>query len=64
MLVDIINKGLVFGLVFAIVFLIKEIFSIVIAYRREETIEYSRNHKIGIGAAISYIMTIIFTGLL
>ena len=56
------KKFMVFILVFCILIVLKEIFSLVEAFLKNEHIKMTLPRQITLAAAISYIMTIICTG--
>jgi hypothetical protein len=58
-----ITKILLFILVFSILNVIREIFKFYLAIKNEEP-NMTNGRLIGLGLSISYIITIIFTGLL
>lgn len=62
LLMYILKKLMVFILVFSILIVLKEIFSFIIAYRNNKTLDKSVSKQIILATAISYIFTIIFTG--
>ena len=56
------KKLMVFILVFAILIVVREIGAFTKAFIRSEQIDMSLSRQIVLASAISYIMTIIFTG--
>lgn len=57
-----IKKILVFLLMFAILIAVKEGFLFTTSFIKNEKFEISRGRMITLGVALSYILTIIFTG--
>lgn len=59
----ILEKITIFILMFCMLKVVKEALSVYIHYKNLTKIEYTFWDKVSVGAAISYILTIIFTGL-
>jgi len=58
-----ITKIIVFVLIFAILFLLKEGFNLYVALTKTGTLDMPNKRLLSIGLALSYILTIIFTGI-
>lgn len=63
MFMSIIYKLMMFVLMFAILFVIKDLISIVKAFVTRTQVQFSKSHIIYLGISLSYILTIIFSGL-
>lgn len=62
-MITVINKLLIFALMFAILIVSKEIFLFIMAFVKNQKFEISTKREILFGTSLSYILTIIFTGL-
>ncbi len=58
----ILKKLMVFVLVFSVLIVIKEILSFIMAFKNDKKLSNSIYKQIILACAISYIVTIIFTG--
>ena len=60
----VIIKLMVFAICFASLNIIREIYTFIQCYRKVETYDITDKRMFGLWLSISYILTIIFTGLL
>lgn len=63
MFMAVVYKVMMFVLMFAILFVLKDIISIVKALINNSQVQFSTTHNIYLGLSLSYILTIIFSGI-
>lgn len=59
----VVYKIMMFVLMFAILFVLKDIISIVKAFVNRTQVQFGKYHILYLGLSLSYILTIIFSGL-
>lgn len=60
---NLLDKILIFALIFAILLVIRDTYMLIFAFKKEKEIDFPIKRQILLGCAISYIFTIIFTGI-